>query len=132
MSVLVGFRGAVAEVLGAVLDLPVYPVVPEQLNELPCVVVGRPSAGESNTPTVFDVDLDAYLIGPNVEAGGSTSDELDRLADVVLDALGGTFAVESSEGWSLGVTSVEPRSVEVAGTSFPTYLISIESSARTC
>jgi hypothetical protein len=126
------FRNEVIATLVAALpDVPLWPVIPDDVNELPCVVVGRPGGRQTATAVVFDLDLTVFVLGRRQQAGGS-EDELTDLADQVFTALGGTRGTRSPGGEVVSVTRLDPRTLTVAGLDVPAYTVELESSATTC
>lgn len=130
MPGLVEFRTAVSDRIAAQLPtVPLWRVVPNDIAEVPCIVVVRPAARETSVTVVFDLTVDTYVIGRTVDAGGS-DDELVALADDVWAAFLGTRGVRGDI--PLEARSLEPRVVSIAGQDLPAYLIVIESSVATC
>ena len=124
------FRAAVVHVLTDKLDTPLWDIVPDDVAELPCIVVARPSASETTTAVVFDTSVDVIAIGRRQQAGGSEG-ELVALADDIWQTLGGSRGVRDAE-YVLGVVRLDPRVVTVAGQECSAYVITVESSIATC
>ena len=134
---LTGFRAAVTDLLDTELDtvpggpVPVYGTYPDDLNEVPCVVVGYPAAREdTRSRVVFDLALEVLVIGRRVQAGDSES-ELTTLTDAVWVVFNGTRAVKHAT-YSLAARALAPRLVTVAGAECPAYTITVDSSMATC
>lgn len=126
------FRAAVVSVLADKLATPMWDHVPDDVAELPCLVVARPSATQTTTSVVFDTAVDVIVIGRRQQAGGNEA-ELITLADDVWTTLGGTRATHGTPSdFVLGVTRVDPRVVTVAGQECSAYVITVESSIATC
>ena len=126
------FRSAVVALLRDKLDTPVWDTIPDDVAEVPCLVVARPGADQTSTKVVFDLSLDVFVIGRRQQAGGS-EDELVALADDVFLVFGETRSTSSLDGeFSLGVVRIDPRVVTIAGLDCPAYVVSVESSAATC
>ena len=126
------FRTEVVAVLTAALpDVPLWAVLPDDVNELPCVVVGRPGGRQTSERVVFDLDALVFVVGRRQQAGGS-EDELIALADRVFMALGGTRGTKSPGGDVIAVTRVDPRMLTIAGLECPAYTVEVEASATTC
>lgn len=106
--------------------LPTRKYVPDDVAELPCIVVGPPSLGPGEAAVVMDVSIDVYVIGRRLSDDDS-QEELDRYADHVITILGGTrgrdsFAVESSR----------PQLVTVSGTDYPAHAVTVTTAVVTC
>jgi hypothetical protein len=129
---LVEFRQAVVDVLNDKLPTPtaIWDSVPDDVAELPCIVVARPSSKQTSTAVVFDLAIDVIVLGRRQEAGSAEA-ELVALADDVWTVLGGTRGNQDGV-FDLGVTGVDPRVVSVASNDVPAYVIEVESSAATC
>jgi hypothetical protein len=124
-----------AEVLGVLMaelpDVPLWGTLPDDVNELPCVVVGRPGGRQGRERVVFDLSLQVFVIGRRQQAGAS-EDELVALADSVFVALGGTRGTKTSGGEVVACTRVDPRMLTIAGQECPAYTVEVEASATTC
>lgn len=129
---LVEFRQAVVDVLTDKLPTPtaIWDSVPDDVAELPCIVVARPSSKQTSTAVIFDLAVDVIVLGRRQEAGSAEA-ELVALADDVWTVLGGTRGNQDG-AFDLGVTGVDPRVVSVASNDVPAYVIEVESSAATC
>ena len=79
---------------------------------------------------VFELTLAVYAIGRR-----STVDdphgELTRLADALWVLLGGTRGTKTG-AVRYSVSGLEPAAVEIAGLNYPTYTLTVETSAVTC
>lgn len=129
---LAAFRAEVAGTLLAALpDVPLWGTIPEDVNELPCVVVGLPGTRQAAERVVHNLSASVYVIGRRTSAGGA-EDELVDLADRVFLALGGTRGTKSPGGQVIGVSRVDPRQLTVAGQEVPAYLVEADASATTC
>lgn len=129
---LVEFRAAVVEVLKDKLDTPLWETIPDDVAELPCIVVAMPGAVQTSTAVVFDTSVDVVVIGRRQQAGESES-ELVALTDDVWLTLGATRGTRDAAGaYSLGVVRLDPRVVTVAGQQCSAYVITVESSIATC
>lgn len=112
-------------------EAPLWPEIPEDVAEVPCIVVGRSGGRESAQAVVFDLDLIVWVIGRRQKAGGA-EDELDLLTDQVFDALGGTKGTKSPNGTVIAATRVDPRVVNIAGQECPASAVAVVASAVTC
>jgi hypothetical protein len=106
--------------------LPTRRYVPDDVSELPCIVIGPTSLNPGREAVVMEASVDVYVIGRRVGDDDSQS-ELDTYADHVLTILGGTrgrdqFAVQSSR----------PQLVTVAGVDYPAHVITATISVVTC
>jgi len=128
---LTALRAAVAELLDTAFDLDVYDRVPDDVNALPCIVVGYPSAAPASETAVFDREVTVYAIARRHDAGDAEG-ELVTLADEMFVELGGTRGVRSSDGLHLTVERVTHRVIQIAGLDHDAYLFTIESPVATC
>src|SRR5882672_9522373 len=119
------FRTAVFELIEAANIAPVWDVIPDDVNELPCVVVARPLTRQTATAVVFDLELELFIIGLRQQAGGSEQG-LTVLADQLWLLFNGTRATNNN-GYSLGVQSAVPSEQNIAGLGYPAYTMTIES-----
>ncbi len=125
-----GFRSAVRGLLGTQSVVPVVEFVPDDVANVPCVVVGRPDVRAGDAPTLFDLDLDLWVIG-NRNVVGGTGDQLDEMTDEILATFGGTRST-SFGGVPLQATSVSARTVDIANFTYPCYTITVETTTHTC
>lgn len=133
---LVEFRAAVAALVKPLTSehpIEVLDRIPEDVNLLPCIVVGMPSASPSSEAgVVFDRTCVLYVIGRKVDAGDPEG-ELVALADVVFTTLGGSRGLRSVDGAQhLIIEAVASRVVQVAGLDHDAYLLTISSPVATC
>lgn len=125
-------RAAVVAVLKDKLALPIWDIIPDDIAELPCIVVAMPGARETSTAVIFDVTLDVVVIARRQQAGGNEV-ELVTLADEVWTTLGATRGVRHEPGdLVIAVTRLDPRTITIAGQECPAYIISVESSIASC
>lgn len=116
-------------------DLDVYDRVPDDVNLLPCIVVGFPSASPSTIGegVVFDIECEVYVIARRVDAGDPQGELVD-LADAAWVALGGTRGTRSTldRQRHVVVTRVTSQVVSIAGLDHDTYVLTTEQPALTC
>ncbi len=127
---IVEFRDAVRGLLETQSVVPVVEFVPDDVANVPCVIVGRPDVSEGDTATLFDLDLDLWVIG-NRNVVGGTGRQLDEMADAILATFGGTRST-SFNGVPLQATSVSARTVDIAKYTYPCYNITIETTTHNC
>jgi len=127
------FRAGVVAVLEDVLpDVPLWDVIPDDVAELPCLVVGLPGGRPgAQGPVVFDLDLTVFVVGRRTSAGGSEV-ELVGLLDEVFTAFGGTRGTRTPAGDVVAVARVDPRVLSVAGLDCPAFTVELEASTTTC
>ena len=129
---LLAFRTQVVETLRLALPgVPLWDTIPDDVAELPCLVVGRPGSRQTADRVVFDLGLQVFVIGRRQQAGAS-EDELVALADSVFDALGGTRGAKSPDRQVLTITRVDPRTLTIAGIDVPAYSVEVTASAASC
>lgn len=111
----------------------VWDRIPDDVNALPCIVVGYPSARSGlQDAVVFDGTTNVYAIARRVDAGDSEG-ELTVLTDALWTGLGGTRGARSSDGLHhLVVDSVTHRVVQVAGVDHDAYVVAVETPLATC
>lgn len=134
MSLLADFRQQVVDLINSKLPTPVavWDTVPDDVNELPCVVVGLPGATDTSVAVVYDLSLDVFAVGRRQGAGDSEL-ELVALADDLWVLLGGTRGTaESAADPVVDVTRIDPRVITIAGNDCSTYVITVRMSAATC
>jgi len=126
------FRTEVVGSLQAALpDVPLWAIIPDDVAELPCIVVGRPGGRPGRERVVIDLTLQVFVLGRRQQAGGN-EDELIALVDRVFVALGGTRGTKSPGGEVIAVARVDARTLSVAGIDVPAYSVEAEASAATC
>lgn len=123
-------RAAVYDIVSTADILPVWDVIPDDPNEVPCAVIGRPLAAQTTTAVVFDMVLEIIVVGRRQQAG-SSEQELTVLTDQLWVLFNGTRATRHG-GYGLAVRSIFPRIESIAGLEFPAYVLSVESSIATC
>lgn len=124
------FRAAVFDLIDNSGLAPVWDVIPDDPNELPCIVVGRPFALQTATAVVFDVGLECYVLGRRQQAGGSEQ-ELTALADAVWLLFNGTRGTQSL-GVRVAVRTIYPQDQTITEQRYPCFRLTIESSIATC
>jgi hypothetical protein len=109
--------------------VPVLRYLPGNADELPSIVVGRPSAAESDTTrAIIDLTVPVYVLGRTVRDDDAQA-ELDRTTEVVMPRL---WAPWTAEGLSMRLTTVEPTVLEIGGTDVPAYTLTIVAEATYC
>lgn len=126
-------RSAIADVLRTRFPaVPVLGDLPDDLAEVPAIVVGRPTVSEGDSEALLDLQTPVWLIGRRIEGTGSDS-ELDALADSVLETFGGTRGVRLVPSrLVLYVSSVVGRTVNVGALTYSAYEVSVETTVTTC
>lgn len=125
------FRAAVVDLMTVAAIAPVWDVIPDDAAELPCIVVGRPSAEQTpNAAIVFATVLDLTVVGRRQQAGGMEA-ELDALADQVWTLFRGTRLTKHL-AHNLSVRRIDSREQFIASLGYPAYVFSVESSIATC
>ncbi len=130
-------RSAVTTVAQTVSD-HVYPEIPDDPAELPCVVIGLPRLSpSSDSEIVFDVRLPVYVIGSR-SGGPGCETELVELTDVVFGAFGGSRGVNTgsdTDAGQVGVIAVDdadPTRLEISGKQYPAYTLTVATDLQTC
>lgn len=118
-------RTAIAEHLrgsASLSGVTILDTMPDDLNEVPCLVVGRPSMQPSRDANVDEYQTTVFTVGRRLNDSGAQP-ELDALADAVLVA---AFSrIEDLVG-SLAVdVRADPQTVAVAGVEHPVYLVTL-------
>lgn len=123
-------RASVYDIVSTSDLVAVWDYIPDDVNELPCAVVGRPLAAQTSTAVVYDIVLELMVIGRRQQAGGSEQ-ELTEMADAMWTLFRGTRGTKHG-GLNLAVRNIYPREESIAGLSHPAYVLSVESSIATC
>lgn len=124
------YHAAVFTIIANGVAAAVWDHVPNDIAEVPCVVVANPQARETSTKVVFDLSVDVFAVGRRQEAGGAAQ-EVRQLADQVWQVFNGTRAA-SSNGYVLTVRNLLPRVLSIAGLDCPAYSLTVDSSIATC
>lgn len=124
------FRAAVIAHLDATISKAVHQDIPDDVAELPCVVVGLATVGEGANASILDLQATVYAVGRR-QSAGSRDQELDELADEVLAAFGDSRAVVV-DGTTYHILGAAGRTVDIAGLSYPAYTLTVEASVVTC
>src|SRR5438552_13568580 len=101
---------------------PTYGHLPDDVAHVPCLVVGRPTIGESGIPAVMTMRLEVLVLGRRLNDNDAQA-ELDAIADETFDVLGATRGTKLGDRL-LSCTEVRPLSVLVAGLEYPAYALS--------
>lgn len=128
---IVELRSTIAELMRSEQLGDVWEYVPGDVAAYPCLVVGRVSANPSAlVGAIFDVDLTIYVCGR--PQSDDAQDELDKTADAVITACGGT-RVRTFNDVAITVVAVAPSVIVLAGnTNVPAYEVTVEMSVATC
>lgn len=124
-------RSAVAELLRSEELGDVWEYVPGDVAAYPCLVVGRVAANPTaTTAVIFDVSLTIFVCGR--PQSDDAQDELDKTADAVIVACGGT-RVRKFHDVAISVVAVAPSVIVLAGnTNVPCYEVTVETAVATC
>lgn len=123
---LAGVRRSLYNVLdgaATLSEVPIHRLLPADVADVPAVVVGRPGIEYDGRVEVTSITV--YVMGRTL-ADDDAQDELDELADTVLDAL---------LGWNedFEISTVTPGLVAVGqGSSFPDYEVTLTYRAPLC
>jgi len=100
----------------------VHLYLPDDVTQVPCVVIGRPSIedGVSIVAADFLVSVPVMVLGRPVR-DDDAQQQLDQVADLVIDRL-----VQEQP------ISVTPETESVAGLTYPAYLITVSVPYRLC
>lgn len=126
MNILSTFRKGVYDLLVKQEVAPVHQYLPDDVAELPCLIVAPPSLRDGTAPGTFDLDLTVYVIGRRTNDDDAQR-ELDLTADRVILSLGGT---RGHIGYA--VTSSDPQTVPISGQDHPAHAITITTTTATC
>jgi len=107
---------------------PLYRYLPDRVDDLPCIVVGRPSLSESDIAAIVQVSTPVFVCGRTVR-DDDAQDELDGLTETITPRL---WRPWSAEGVSLKLTDVDPTVLEIGGTDVPAYTLTIVAEATYC
>jgi hypothetical protein len=123
--VIVEFRSEIKALFDSQDVLPLHHFVPDDVAELPCIVLGPPSLADGE-PGTFDLTCEVYVCGRRI-GDADSQHELDQYADQIITILGGVKGRHN-----LAVTAATPQLVPVAGSDIPTYRITVETTVRNC
>jgi len=126
-------RTTVAELVrGAVPDLAVHQWLPEDVPEVPCVVVGRPLiTPDPDAPVAALATIPVTVVGRRYTADAAQA-ELDDATWAVLAAFNWLRGMHTADVQRLNVTTVEPDLVSIAGDEYPVYRISVDAHLIAC
>lgn len=99
---------------------PVYPFKPDDVNEVPCIVVSRPS---------ITIDVQHHTVNLPVLVIGrrdGSHDAQSELDDVT------SWAAQMIAGPEFAVTRIDPTTATVAEHTFPAYELSVSCGASYC
>jgi hypothetical protein len=117
--------------LVAGLDLaPTYRWLPQEANETPCYVIGRPDVVEGAQRALLEISTPVYAIGRTAASRDDDSQsELDDLADALLGLL---WTPPQAVSISLRLTTLAPTVVLVAATEYPAYTATVVAGTAYC
>jgi hypothetical protein len=126
-------RSSIAEHLRTTPSLAgvtVLDQMPDDLNDVPCLVVGRPSIAPGRESQVDEVETVVFVVGRRLSDSGAQP-ELDALADAVYAA---AFArIVGLPGIGSIEVRADPNTTAIAGVEHPVYLVSLTTVApRPC
>jgi len=122
---------ALALTTGTGEPVEIWDRLPDDVNALPCVVVGLPRATPSiEAGVVFNCSTIVYAIGRRVDADDPEG-ELTTLADALFDGLGGTRGMRAG-GDHFVIETIAPQIIAVAGIDHDAYLLTVDSPRATC
>jgi hypothetical protein len=129
-SFTVTMRRHLAEHLAAESTLPVFRYQPDDITQLPCLVIGRPGKTETELPSVMTMRLDIVLLGRRVNDDDSQA-ELDAYDDATFAALGSTRSFKLGD---VQYRCVEGRAgtASVAAMDYPAYSYTVVCDISTC
>jgi hypothetical protein len=126
------FREAVATIADTVRpDLPLWSVLPDDVNAVPCVVVGLPAFSPGREQSIVDLEVDVWAVGRRQTAGDNESELLTLVGDM-MTAFGGTRGTVAAGGYQLAATQGTSRVVDIAGQRTLAYLMTVTASAVEC
>ena len=120
-AMLVTCRQTVADLLTN-LGYTIHLYLPDDVTTIPCGVVGRPTVEDSGTGDAagFSVSVPVMVIGRPLRDVDAQS-ELDRVADLVADRFIAHFPI-----------TVTPEVENIAGVTYPAYLVTVTVPYRLC
>jgi hypothetical protein len=99
--------------------------LPEDVTELPCAVVGRPTAVRSReAAAIFDLLTPVYVIGRRLNDDDAQA-ELDIYTDLVFGRL--TQPISGLAGRT--ELRLDPSTVQIAEQTYPDYIITVTTSS---
>jgi hypothetical protein len=110
----------------------VWDTIPDDIAELPCIVIGRPAATPSPDPGVFEMVAEVFVIARRQQAGDYEKELLD-LVDNLWQLLGGTTGSElGGTPYNISLRGLVPRILTVAGNEIIAYAVGVVTSESTC
>jgi hypothetical protein len=131
--VIAALRRDLAELVRvAVPDLPVWEVLPEDVPQVPCAVIGRPSlVPDPDITTGVLASTVVTVVGRRYTAEEPQT-ELDDTTWSVLAAFNYFGGLRSSNFQRLVVSAVDPDLVAIAADEYPVYRITTDSHVVAC
>lgn len=108
--------------------VPLHRWLPGNVDDLPAIVVGRPSLTEGTSAALASITVPVHALGRTVRDDEAQA-ELDSLADLLVARL---WKPPQTEGVSLGLTSCTPGVIEIAGVDVPAYTATVAATTAYC
>ena len=97
--------------------VPTYQWLPQEANEVPCFVVGRPDVDEGDQRAIASIEVPVYVIGRTAASrDDDTQRELDQLADALVNLL---WKPPKTEAMTLRLTTMRAMVITIAATEYP-------------
>ena len=111
-------------------EIPVYQWLPQEANEVPCYVIGRPDIDEGDMRALVQIEVPIYVIGRSAASrDDDTQRELDQLADALVNLL---WKPPKTEAMTLRLTRMRAVVVPIATTEFPAYQGTVVATTTFC
>lgn len=120
------FRDAI-EVVLAGAPWTVHRYLPDDVGDLPCIAIMRPSLSVGDPSTVVDGECPVLVVGSRL-GDYSAQRDLDAVTDAVIERLGAIarpLTLEGSPVMRLALDAVSPTSVVVGGSEYPAYELTL-------
>ena len=129
-NVIATTRQVVFGLIDEATSIPVYQWLPQEANEVPCFVVGRPDVDEGDMRAIASISVPVYVIGRTAASrDDDTQRELDQLADVLVNLL---WKPPKTEAMTLRLTRMRAVVVPIAATEYPAYTGTVVASTTFC
>lgn len=107
---------------------PLFTLLPGNVDQLPCFVIGRPTIREGDPREIVAVDVPVFVLGRTAR-DDEAQHQLDELATLAFTRLWGPWRVD---GAACRLTDLEPGVIEVAGLEVPAYTVTVAVESTVC
>ena len=116
-------RSVIFDYVDSLTTEAVFHWFPDDVGEVPCVVVGR--------PTLRFVSMQGAATFPVIVVGRNLTDDAQAELDTLTDELAGQL-FKGVPGLTVRVIAVDPAVESIGGSDFPVYVITLEYLGNYC